>query len=125
MNNEHLLEELATRFGQDATVKHVFGEPIRVGEKTIIPVARVAYGFGGGSGTGPRGKRNNQGEGGDGSTQEGAGGGGGIMARPRGVYEISANSTRFVPTRRIGPVLMGVALGFFLRGLLQSRRGKR
>ncbi|RYY93812.1 MAG: hypothetical protein EOO11_19070 [Chitinophagaceae bacterium] len=123
MNNENLIGELASRVAQDATVKHVFGDPIRVGDKTIIPVARITYGFGGGSGAGSRTRRNNLGEGGDGRPQgEGAGGGGGIMARPRGVYEVSARATRFVPTRPFGPVLMGVAIGFLLRGLLRSRR---
>jgi uncharacterized spore protein YtfJ len=34
-----------------AVVKSVFGQPVSAQGKTIIPVARIAYGFGGGSGT--------------------------------------------------------------------------
>ena len=32
---------------------HVYAEPVRHGDTTVIPVAKVAYGFGAGSGRGP------------------------------------------------------------------------
>jgi uncharacterized spore protein YtfJ len=50
MANENFIEKLASGLGQTASVKNVFGEPIQVGDKKIIPVARITYGFGGGYG---------------------------------------------------------------------------
>ncbi|TDD40897.1 sporulation protein, partial [Nonomuraea terrae] len=35
-----------------ATVKRVFGEPVRHGDVVVIPVARIAQGGGGGQGQG-------------------------------------------------------------------------
>ena len=46
------LEWLAERIGARAGVTAVFGEPIERGDITVIPVARVRWGFGGGEGQG-------------------------------------------------------------------------
>ena len=43
-------QTLIEPLSKSATVKSVYGEPITANGKTIIPVARIAYGFGGGSG---------------------------------------------------------------------------
>jgi len=45
-----LIEKLADRIGARATVKAAFGEPVVRGGLTVVPVARVVWGFGGGSG---------------------------------------------------------------------------
>src|SRR5215471_19549843 len=102
MENANFIENIATRLGQNATVKNVYGEPIVAGDKTIIPVAQVALGFGGGYGKGPKKflkKENNPAETGDDKEKsgEGHGGGGGMYARPKGVYEISPQGTRYIP----------------------------
>src|SRR5437588_12337132 len=81
---QNLHESLSTR----AQVKSVFGDPVTAGEKTIIPVAKIAYGFGGGVGTGGVGDTRAKGEGG--------GGGGGVRALPVGVFEVGPQGTRFV-----------------------------
>ena len=52
MENINFLENLAQRLGQTATVKNVYGDPVVAGDKTIIPVAQIIYGFGGGYGYG-------------------------------------------------------------------------
>lgn len=52
MNNEMFIENLGAGLLKNASIKNVFGEPIKAGEKTIIPVASIAYGFGGGYGNG-------------------------------------------------------------------------
>lgn len=39
MENENFIEKLASQFGQNASVKNVYGDPVQVGNKTIIPVA--------------------------------------------------------------------------------------
>ena len=54
MAGDEMLEKLGESLGSKATVKSVFGEPIQAAGKTIIPVAKVFYGFGGGFGAGPQ-----------------------------------------------------------------------
>ena len=56
MNAAELLQKMGDTLGSTATVKSVFGEPIHVNGKTVVPVAKVAYGFGGGAGTGKTGR---------------------------------------------------------------------
>jgi uncharacterized spore protein YtfJ len=83
--------------------------------RTIIPVAKVAYGFGAGSGK----------KAGSESGEGGAGAGGGIAVRPAGVLEITQEETRFIPIggrrRLIGALLIGLILGMLVVG----RRSKR
>jgi uncharacterized spore protein YtfJ len=52
MNATDILQKIGETLGSSATVKSVFGEPIHVNGKTVVPVARVAYRFGGGFGSG-------------------------------------------------------------------------
>jgi uncharacterized spore protein YtfJ len=85
MNAVEILERIGASLSSTTTVKSVFGEPIHAEGKTIVPVAKVAYGFGGGSGAGPE------------SRGEGGGGGGGARAYPAGALEITATQTRFIP----------------------------
>jgi uncharacterized spore protein YtfJ len=98
---QSLLEPLS----RSATVKSVYGEAISANGKTIIPVARVAYGFGGG-----RGRRSTESD-----PQQGEGGGGGIYAVPVGVLEVTDTETRFIVLSDIrklaGLVLAGFCLG--------------
>src|SRR4051812_41477434 len=44
---EAVIVRLGQEIGRAASAEAVFGQPRTVGERTIIPVARVAYGFGG------------------------------------------------------------------------------
>lgn len=99
------LTSFLDRIETTGNVQSVFGEPIQVGDKTIIPVARIGYGFGGGYGEGK----------GDESDGEGGGGGGCLSARPIGVIEVTPEVTRYVPLTRwrtlVGAGLIGLALG--------------
>ena len=51
MSSLNLLQSLHESLSARAQVKSVFGEPIIAGDKTIIPVAKIGYGFGGGTGS--------------------------------------------------------------------------
>jgi len=62
-----------------------YGEPVRTGDRTVIPVSRVRV-FGGGG----------FGRGGDRSDDSGGGGGGFVEAQPLGFVEVSPEGTRFV-----------------------------
>ena len=41
-------EPVSSFFERNLSIRHVYGEPVHHGETTIIPVAKVAYGFGAG-----------------------------------------------------------------------------
>ena len=114
MPGNEMLEKLSESLGSKATVKAVFGEPIQAAGKTIIPVAKVAYGFGGGFGTGPIKDGNPKGEGG--------GAGGGVRAFPAGALEITPENTRFIPLRDPRWFLAAFSLGAFAGSLLFRRR---
>ena len=115
MNAVDVLQRIGETLGSTATVKSVFGEPIHVNGKTVVPVAKVAYGFGGGFGAG-KDKAHADREG------EGGGGGGGVRAFPAGALEITDNGTRFVPF--IDPTWLGAAFaaGVVLSSLIFTRR---
>jgi uncharacterized spore protein YtfJ len=110
MGSLALLQSLKESVLSQANVKTIYGDPISAHEKTIIPVARIAYGYGAGSGTGGVGDTSAKGEGG--------GGGGGVRAIPVGVIEVSKQQTRFVPItdrkKLAGVLLAGIGLGMWL-----------
>lgn len=115
-----LLKNIAEPLQITASAKSVFGDPIEAQGRTIIPVARVAYGFGGGSGQGQR----------EGRSGEGGGGGGGVVALPLGIIEVAPGGTRFIPLRRerkaLTAAVIGLAIGWLVAGKLLGRQiGKR
>ena len=46
-------EPIAEVFERNLSVRHVYAEPVHHGDTTVIPVAKVAYGFGAGAGRRP------------------------------------------------------------------------
>ena len=125
MENENFIERLSAKFAQNASVRNVYGEPVRAGDKTIIPVAQIAYGYGGGYGHG-KDKRKQQ-EFSDVDSHnlgEGAGGGGGLLASAKGVYEITPTRTRFIPASGTKILLTGLLIGFLARGIFFHKRHK-
>jgi uncharacterized spore protein YtfJ len=93
MNATEMLEKIGDSIGSKATVKSVFGEPIHAEGRTIVPIAKIAFGFGAGGGQGKHiASESNSAE-----PRGGGGGGGGLRAYPAGVLEITPTGTRFVP----------------------------
>ena len=121
---ERIVNELAERIKGSAKVEVVFGEPREVGDKTIIPVAAVAYGFGGGGGGGT-GER----PGGDGATATGTGGGGGggggVRVQPIGVLEVTADETRLVPVLDWTRIITTGLTFFGIWMIVRALRGRR
>ena len=98
------VERMAERVGAKASVRAVFGDPIERHGITIVPVARVRWGFGGGAGRGPLAMGPGTGEQPGGSTTfdeglsgMGTGGGGGVTADPVGYLEIGPDGAVFKP----------------------------
>jgi uncharacterized spore protein YtfJ len=115
---DQLLERLAELVGAKAGVQAVFGEPVSRQNLTVIPVARVRWGFGGGGGraeTPPSGPAS------------GSGGGGGVAADPIGYVELGPDGATFRPIREPypGPVFLiaaAVAASIVLRALARVAR---
>jgi len=97
------IEKAVERLGVNA----VFGEPVRQGDVTVIPVAEIRFGFGYGYGSG----RGRPEEGGPG-TGEGSGGGSGAGGRasPKGYIRVSSEGVRFEPVLDVTRIaLAGIA----------------
>ena len=106
-----LPERLAEAFTASADAKMIYGEPIERDGVTIIPVAKLRYGFGGGGGR-------HDGE---------EGGGGGMVVRPAGYIELKNGSSRFQAIREpitfVPLVIAGGVTGLLLaRGLYNMFR---
>ncbi len=115
MDLQKYFESIQDKIVSSAHVKTVFGEPISAEGKTIIPVARIGYGFGGGMGAGPTRHGDEQ------RLGQGGGGGGGVSAKPIGVVEVTAAGTRFIPIHS-RKRMAGLAFAGFLAGYFWSRR---
>ncbi len=111
-------------FRKEAKVSAVFGEPETVGDKTIIPIAQVSYGFAAGFGEGKSPAKGEEEEAGEG---KGGGGGGGASVRPLAVLEITpeeTNLTSIVDANKIA--LAGIALAaWFLFLVSRTSRKKK
>ena len=92
-----------------ANWQSAFGEPQQVEDKTLIPVAKVGYGFGlgFGSGQGPAGEEGEPtGEG------EGGGVGGGASSQPLGVIVVTPESVYYEETEDSTKIAVaGMAVG--------------
>ncbi len=95
-----LVRSIAQSVQDSLTVRTVYGEPITAGNITVVPVARVSFGFGGGgggaSGSLPAGEEIDAAKRGTGGVGGGGGAGGGTV-QPIGYIEITENASRWVP----------------------------
>jgi uncharacterized spore protein YtfJ len=116
MNIPERVQSIVERLQTSASVKTVYGEPIKVDGKTIVPVARIAYCFGMCSCGKKAEEQEQQGK----DQQSCGGGGGGLSIRPAGVLEITERETRFIPIglgrKLAGAVLVGLILGVLIAG---------
>lgn len=81
MNHEDLLKISVTELEKFLTTKTVVGEPIVIGDVTLVPVQTVSFGYGSGGG-----------EGGD-EKSKGGGGGGGAGANLRPIAIVAVKGT--------------------------------
>ncbi|WP_439025731.1 GerW family sporulation protein [Haloarchaeobius sp. DT45] len=119
MQFSETLQATVENLRDSAHVRTVYGDPVEHGDRTVVPVARVAYGYGGGFG---------EGDGSDG-TGSGGGFGGGVVTTPVGALDISAGETRFVKfdeRRNVARgVLAGLVVGVVLAATILTRVGGR
>jgi uncharacterized spore protein YtfJ len=108
-----ILNEVINKLKKFGGVELSFGNPQKLGELTIIPVAKVAYGFGGGSGKAKKKKKKVKFHTIDETSEEmieagpsepakqestGMGGGGGMRTSPVGIFVFRKEQVRFYPT---------------------------
>ena len=115
---DRLIERLAELIGAKAGVRTVFGEPVQQGGVTVIPVARVRWGFGGGGG---------RSEAAADGPASGSGGGGGVAADPIGYVEIGSDGATFRPIREPYPspaflIASGLTAAIVIRALARLIR---
>jgi uncharacterized spore protein YtfJ len=103
MNIQQFLQDVAERVGSGASVKNVYGDPVSNGDCTVIPAAKVRYGFGGGSGGSRKGE-----------DSEGGGAGGGARIQPTGAIEVTPRGVRYISFDNERQLAAAVALGFAL-----------
>lgn len=124
MSAKNLIDGAVEHLRTSASVKAVYGEPITTDGKTVIPVAKVAYGFGAGSGSGTRAKKGPNGK----VPVEGEGAGGGVAAKPMGVVEITEEGTKFVqfgaPKKLAIMALVGTGIGIAFGWFLGRKTSK-
>lgn len=115
-----------------------FGQPTKVGDLHVIPVAKVAFGFGGGGGNSASAKKKEnpaaqeaeeQGE----TTDEkakinnfGGGGGGGAKTYPIGIYTLKGDAVKFHPVISVKEILAVMAFisVLLIRLRKKNRKGK-
>ena len=122
------VERMAERVGGQASVRAVFGEPIERDGITVVPVAKVRFGFGGGAGRGPvavgpgiEGQDAGISAESPGMSGAGTGGGGGATAEPIGYLEIGPDGATFQPITeaRPSPIFL-LAAGFAAMLVIRS-----
>lgn len=109
------LNTLAERLHGSASARTIYGDPVEAAGKTIIPVARVAYGLGGGYEPAPKHGVEHPG------WKRGEGGGGGIMVHPLGVVEVTREYTRFIPLHGTAASRAGWAAAALLIGFVAGK----
>ena len=113
---QELFKSISERVQSTASVKAVYDEPISAEGKTIIPVARVVYGFGAGGGS--QSGQPASDDGGEPLQAVGGGGGGGVSVTSLGFIEVTASETRFVSfeerRRIVRALVLGAVVGIFL-----------
>lgn len=85
---ENVITMLSERLAATAHARNLYGEAVQAHGRTVIPVAKVAYGLGATSG------------GTDSHGSGGGSGGGGVGAKPAGYIEITTQGTRYVSFSR-------------------------
>jgi uncharacterized spore protein YtfJ len=108
------VERLAERVGVNASAKAVYSDPVEHDGVTVIPVAKVRWGFGGGTGRK--------------MDKSGQGGGGGVQVSPLGYIEMRDGETEYKPIRdpaAFAPLMVIGGLGgwILLRALRKLIRG--
>lgn len=115
VSDPDIFRNIKDKLQTSASVKTVYGEPVTAEGKTIIPVARVRYGFGAGGGTGPVADQ----------AVGATGGGGGVEIAPVGIIEITSSETRYISFEGHRRIVRILVIGAVIALLLLRRRKRK
>lgn len=106
------IRSIFDKFSRAKDASLVYGEPIDLDSKRVLPVAKVNYYVGGGGGYSDASEKT--------SATQGEGGGGYFSIKPVGVFEITPEKVRFKPIINIYFVItifsvVTLGLGFLLK----------
>lgn len=113
---EKLLITAVAELEKILSSKTVVGDPISIGEATLIPLVSVGFGFGAGGGTGTQPGQSAQGTGG------GTGGGGGI--KPVAVLIIDKQGVRLETVKGHTASLVEKVADVVIKGMGRSKDAK-
>ena len=117
----NVAERIANTVAGSAGAQLAYGDPVVGAGVTIVPVARVRFGFGGGGGEKPSESPD--------AAKHGGGAGGGAVIVPAGFLIMRGDVIEFRairdPARLIGLVLaIGFGVGLVLRGIARLHRAR-
>ena len=92
-NVVEILEGVVGQLKEMARSESIIGEPITVGDKTVIPVVKLSVGFGAGGGQGEDDKKR---------AGFGGGGGGGASVEPFAFIIMDADGISLLPAKKAG-----------------------
>jgi uncharacterized spore protein YtfJ len=144
MDFTQIISQIRSLVSKAGGVEMSFGQPTKVNDMHIIPVARTAFGFGAGGGSSPhkskksaakkpdavdesqQEKPNPPDSATDADANMGGGGGGGMRTEPIGIYTIKGDVVKFHPVIGIKEMLALIAIVsvFTIRLMKQKRKGK-
>ena len=84
MDHQDMLESIGSKLEKFLSTKTVVGDPITIGEVTLVPIQNAAFGFGSGGGEGKTDK----------DSGTGGGAGGGASLRPVAVIAVIGSDVR-------------------------------
>ena len=90
-NVVEILRGVVGELSEMARSESIVGEPITIGDKTVIPVVKMSVGFGAGGGQGESEKK---------GSGFGGGGGGGVMIEPAAFIIIDKDGISLLPARK-------------------------
>lgn len=105
MSVKDIFQSFTDKFHATANVAIIFGEPIKEGKKTVVPIAKAQYAFGAGGASLTLNTDNND-------NSDAGGGGGMVKTTPIGALEITEEKTRFIPIFSLGDLVMILSVIF-------------
>lgn len=128
MDLKKIIADAHQKIVHHADVKFVFGDLRKAEGKSIIPVSTVKYSLGGGEGKGPdlAKLKSVSGENAEDNAEEnrpsGKGIGGKFSNRPLGVFEITSDSTRFIPVIPFKEIIVMLSIWIVASVLKRKRK---
>ncbi|HEY3373576.1 MAG TPA: spore germination protein GerW family protein [Candidatus Aquicultor sp.] len=110
-------------------VEMIFGESRQIGDKVVIPVGKIQYGWGGGGGRGAACGKKGEEATGQQPEGEGQGMGMGVVVKPLGYITVTSDRVTYEPIIDFSPVLMimapllGLALLKFFGSMKHMAKG--